>query len=108
MGLLRRNEMNDAIIFGSIVAIVLFLGWLWWPKQEKVEEKKEEAPVEPAAAPAPVESQITDAVTQAAPVVSAIAAGSVAATATAVAATTTKKPRAKKATSAPKVTKKGK
>lgn len=89
--------MNDAIIFGSIVAIVLFLGWLWWPKEEKKEEKKEEAPaapVEPVVVSAPVESPITDAVTQTAPVVPD--------------APTTKKPRAKKATSAPKVTKKGK
>jgi len=100
MELLRRNEMNDAIIFCSIAAIVLFLGWLWWPKSEKVEEKKEEAPappVEPVVAPAPVESQITDAVTQAAPVVSA-----------AVPTTTAKKPRATKKTTAAKTTKNGK
>ena len=76
--------MNDLIIFGSIVAIVLFLGWLWWPKEEKKEEAKVEPTPEPApqsapepAPPVPVENvtvaaepvnpQITDAVTSAAP-----------------------------------------
>jgi hypothetical protein len=50
----------------------------------------------------PVEPQITDAVTQSAPVVSAVATGSLAATATAAAATTTKKKptKTKKSTAA--------
>ena len=68
--------MNDLIIFGSIVAIVLFLGWLWWPKEEKKEEAKIEPTPEPAppvpvehitVAAEPVNPQITDAVTSAAP-----------------------------------------
>ena len=51
---------------------------------------------------APVNPQITDAVTQSAPVVSAVATGSLAATATAAAASTTKKPTKSTASKAKK------
>jgi predicted negative regulator of RcsB-dependent stress response len=84
-------KMNEYIVFGALIAIALFVGWVYWPKKE--EEKKEETLETPVVA-APVESQITDAVTQIAPIVSNET--------TTVTAPTVKKPRAKKAISAPK------
>ena len=60
--------MNDMYIWGGIIAAVVVLAWLWWPKKEepaKLDEAKEEPKVDPVAAP--VNPQITDAVTQAKP-----------------------------------------
>lgn len=69
---------------------------LVWFRDKLFGKSKVEAPVNP---------QITDAVTQSAPVVSAVATGSLAATATAAAATTTKKPTKPKKSSAAKAKK---